>query len=429
MHRILLPPLILCLTVGAVLGAGKKFPYEATIDVAEELVRSGPGQKFYPTSKLRRGDRVTVHRHDPGGWVMIAPPEGSFSWIQADYVKRKGETTGILTENNVIVRVGSQFNDERDWYQRELSQGDRVEIVGEKTFETERGPVQMLKIKPPSHEYRWIMGKAILPAATPVQKPLQRADVAEASPPKIQSPLEKEGDPFAEGPALTPEIKDPPPKLRREAATATESTRQTGPDAAELEALRAHLSAADKEFHAMIEDDPATWDLNRLEQRYQQLGMLTDLPAFQKQIKQRLDAVERYTRIKTEYQEFVRVTTETKQRDAQLMSLKNQPVNVPSPAASPSLTPSPPVPAAPRSFAGAGIIRRSASPIRGAPHYVLVAPNGRLLAYLQGAPGVDLTAYVGQSMGVTGQRSYRQELQSELIVVRSLTPVRLKSTP
>lgn len=425
MPRILLSLLVLSLTAGDLFGAPKKFPYEAAIDVAEELVRSGPGQKFYPTSKLRRGDRVTVHRHDPGGWVMITPPDGSFSWIQADYVKQKGETTGVVTENKVIVRVGSQFNDERDWYQRELSKGNPVEILGEKTFETDRGPVQMLKIKPPPHEYRWIMGKALLPTDTPVQKPLQRADVVETSPPKIKSPLESEGDPFADGPVLTPQVKDQPAKPRQEATNVTESTRQTGPETGELEALRAKLSAVDKEFHDMIEADPTTWDLHRLEQQYQQLNELTDLPAFKKQVKQRLDAVERYTKVKSEYEEFVRVTTETKQRDAQLLSLKNQPANTPSP----SPTPPPQPQAAPQKFDGAGIIQRSASSIRGAPGYVLVAPNGRLLAYLQGAPGVDLAGYVGKSMGIVGQRSFRQELHAELIVVRSLTPVRLRGTP
>src|SRR5690349_18957580 len=132
MHRISMPLILLWLAAVSAPAADHKFPYEATIDVAEEYVRSGPGQKFYPTSKLRRGERVTVHRHDPGGWFMISPPEGSFSWIQADHVRHKHEGAGVLTQNNVIVRVGSQYNDERDWYQRELNKGDEVEILGEK---------------------------------------------------------------------------------------------------------------------------------------------------------------------------------------------------------------------------------------------------------------------------------------------------------
>lgn len=427
MHRIILSLLTVCLAADVVFAAGKKFPYEATIDVAEEFVRSGPGQKYYPTSKLRRGDRVSVHRHEPGGgWVMIAPPVGSFSWIQAEYIKRKQDDSGVLTENDVIVRVGSQFNNDYDWWQVRFSKGDTVEILGEQTFETERGPVQMLKIKPPANEYRWIMGKALLPAETPVRKPLKRGDIADAAPPKIKSPLASDTDPFADGPLPQGDAAERPARPKKEATPVAEATRQTGPDTTELEQMRAQLSQVDKEFHAMIEEDPAGWNLTGMEQQYQQLDELSELPAFKKQIKQRLDAVNRYAKIKTEYEEFVRVTTETKLRDTQLMSLKNQPGGeTPNPTA--AAPPARPAPAMPKSFDGAGIIQRSATPIRGAPQFVLVAPGGRLLAYLQGAPGVDLNAYVGRSMGVVGQRSFRQELQGELIVVRSLTPVRLKA--
>ena len=124
--------LLLLLTFGcAATGwcADRKFPYEAVVEVAEEFVRSGGGQNFYPTSKVRRGDKVTVHRHDAGGWAMISPPPGSFSWIEARYLKRQGNV-GVLTASNVIVRVGSEFNDDHSFYQVDLSKGQTVEILG-----------------------------------------------------------------------------------------------------------------------------------------------------------------------------------------------------------------------------------------------------------------------------------------------------------
>lgn len=433
MYRISMPLIMLWLSAVSAPAAEHKFPYEATIDIAEEYVRSGPGQKFYPTSKLRRGDRVTVQRHDPGGWYMISPPEGSFSWIQADHVHRKHEQTGVLTQNNVIVRVGSEYNDERDWYQRELNKGDTVEILSEKTFQTERGPVKMYKIKPPAHEYRWIMGKALLPAGAPVRKPHKPGDVAETprAPPK--SPLENRSDPFTDGPASQREFTEEPFHSGKEELPVTESapTRQTGPAASELQQIRERLAAVDKEFHAMIEDDPSTWNLTSMEQQYKQLEeMSANLPAFKTKIKQRLSAVEKYTKIQQEYAEFVKVTSETKQRDAQLLSLKNQPAgdiaSVPPTDTSNTTPPPKAAPALPKSFDGAGIIQRSAMNGRGGPQFVLVTPGGRVLCYLQPAPGVDLNAYVGQTVGIIGQRSYRQELQSDLIVVRSMQPVKLK---
>ena len=52
-------------------------------------------------------------------------------------------------------------------------------------------------------------------------------------------------------------------------------------------------------------------------------------------------------------------------------------------------------------------------------------PNGRILAYLQPDRGVNLDAYVGRPMGIMGLRTYRSELQTDLIIVRGMIPVRL----
>jgi hypothetical protein len=444
MHRISMLFLILGLATSLAQGADRKFPYEAVVSVEEEYVRSGAGRNYYPTSKLHRGDRVTVHRHDPGGWAMISPPAGSFNWVRADHVRQKSNYQGVVVENGVIARIGSEFNDDNDFYLRELSKGDLVEILGEKTFETDRGPVKMLKIKPPRNEFRWIMGKALVPTDAPVRKPAKQGDVA-ARPVDNQMPLisDSESDPFDDGPIPHPDGPTLPPTRQNDESTTTAATRPSGPQDDVLDQMRSRLAAIDDQFRAMIKEEPSSWDLVGMEQQYRQLEELTDAPAFKTQIKLRLQAVEKYAKLKTEYDEFVRITTEAKQRDAQLLSLTNSPTSAPTPTSAPAsplgpapespstvgggLPPAKPAPAGfPKKFDGAGIIQRSASGIRGAPPYVLVAPGGKILAYLQPAPGIDLSPYVGQSMGVIGQRSFRQELQAEMIVVRSLQPVRLK---
>ena len=59
------------------------------------------------------------------------------------------------------------------------------------------------------------------------------------------------------------------------------------------------------------------------------------------------------------------------------------------------------------------------------PQYVLVHPNGQRLAYLQGE-GVDLSKYVGESMGLEGERFYRPDLKADFMIVKALQPVKLK---
>jgi hypothetical protein len=74
---------------------------------------------------------------------------------------------------------------------------------------------------------------------------------------------------------------------------------------------------------------------------------------------------------------------------------------------------------------GAGIVQRTAATFPNGPSHVLLAPNGRILAYLHADRGVNLDAYVGRQMGIMGARAYRPELQTDLIVVRGIIPVRL----
>src|SRR5207253_6389516 len=62
------------------IAGAQTFPAEMTVTVSEVEVRSGPTKEYYPTGKLRYGDRVLVIREskDQPGWLAIRPPHGSF---------------------------------------------------------------------------------------------------------------------------------------------------------------------------------------------------------------------------------------------------------------------------------------------------------------------------------------------------------------
>ena len=65
----------------------RRFPYKAFVAADDVYVRSGPGQNYYPTDKLKRGQEVEVYRHDPGGWCAIRPVDGSFTWVSGRFLK------------------------------------------------------------------------------------------------------------------------------------------------------------------------------------------------------------------------------------------------------------------------------------------------------------------------------------------------------
>src|SRR5690606_39271655 len=81
----------------------------------------------------------------------------------------------------------------------------------------------------------------------------------------------------------------------------------------------------------------------------------------------------------------------------------NRPI---APAPSPGMT---------KKLDGAGIVQRSATTFPGAPQHVLLAPNGRILAYLHSSAGVSLDEHIGQQRGVYGEREFNQSLRADLI--------------
>ena len=64
-------------------------PTTMTITAPQADVYSGPDANFYVTSRLRTGERIVVLGESKrnAGWLEILPPVGSFSWIDARYVK------------------------------------------------------------------------------------------------------------------------------------------------------------------------------------------------------------------------------------------------------------------------------------------------------------------------------------------------------
>ena len=109
-------------------GAAEQFPYKAYVNSEDVYIRSGPGKNYYATDKLAKGQPVEIYRHDPGGWYAIRPPEGSFSWVQADCLKPQGERLAVVEKDRAMCFVGTRFSSARDVHQVRLDIGEQVEI-------------------------------------------------------------------------------------------------------------------------------------------------------------------------------------------------------------------------------------------------------------------------------------------------------------
>ncbi len=138
-------------------GAAESFPYVAYVQEENTYVRSGPGQRYYPTSQLSQGFAVEVYRHEADGWCAIRPPEGSFSWIGSHQVKQVDTRVVEIVDDHVVTRVGSVLSPNRSAVQVLLPKGERVELL---TVGEEDDP-RWVRVAPPSGEFRWIAASTI----------------------------------------------------------------------------------------------------------------------------------------------------------------------------------------------------------------------------------------------------------------------------
>lgn len=491
MRTIVIALMLVCSLCGIaeqVVAQTKSFPYEAVITDEEIYARSGPGREYYPTSRFHKGDRVTVVRHDPGGWFMIEPPPGSFSWVRQEYLKREGNHGVVIADGQVIAWVGTSFGDDHYVEQRRLPKGELVEILAEKILKDQRGSVPYFKIKPPRGEYRWIPGakvstsdKALVGTKSSPQRSdpfatddsANRARSANAAADDSVERKDTADDSVAVDAARdipsTPSIEKrpaPTPKDFEENSVAS-PFRTTDADDHNVNP-RKRLVELDAALQDMTRREPRDWDFADLEQGYRELLAHNDTA---NAATRRLTQINKSKQVQAEYDRIQRLREETTRRDQQLAAAQRSgqpfvppqsfpgsqpapqtretttdrssvPARNPSgstmqpgrepqsavrsqPATPPRVTTQTPASTTPNKpkFSGAGIIQRSTAP--GTPRHVLLHPNGRVLAFLQ-SDGVDLDKYVGESMGLEGERSYRPELKSDLLIVRGLQPVRLK---
>ena len=447
--------------------ADQKFPYEAVVVADQVQVRCGPG--FYVTSYVNQNDTVTVHRHDHGGWYMIAPPPGSFSWIPASSVKKISDKRGVIDvppetapENRAILHIGSQVSDNRSCLGRELSNGEEVTLLGEETFSTPEGVLRMFKIAPPAQQFRWLKGNFVVPVNEQLRRQIA-VDPYEV-PPEHRKQVAMASLTESPPPLLDPPRRAPAPD---DTVNTLATTRQVAFE---------NLDKIDAVYSQMMSQDPSQWQLDQLERQYNALQGTAD-STISALIDQRLEIIGRRREILNHYRDFVELAAQTSQRDAALAAMQSSyevvaPVDAwppgvelglpghsatdphvgssvpynPSAAGFPqpnSFTPpgtlragtirersandsmeaSDGSPVAPR-LNGAGIIQ-PLNRFPGTPAFALIAPGGRLLAYLDPAGDVRLGEWIGKESGVIGQRFFDPQLGTDVIRVKQILPVRL----
>jgi hypothetical protein len=419
---------VLCggLWLATAAAVAQQLPYRAYVTNDDVYVRSGPGEDYYPTDKLKLGQEVEVYRHDPGGWFAIRPPANSFTWVASRYLERQKDGLAAVNAERVAARVGSRFSDIRDVIQVRLQKGEVVEILESDPRELQ-GEKGWCKIAPPSGEFRWVFGKYVDPDYAPdgvrrPHPPVTAAAMVEAAPPEPPQfgppPADAEhhrrshADRLADREPERPGVLPPPPRpdLRPDAEPLSSAT------PAPMRRLKAgeftkELEDVEMELSIMVAEEPTVWTFERIGPRARALLEQAETAPERGRARALVNKVARFEEIKQRSDSVHEIWRDTERRNQQLAELsrrRQESVRVIS---------------ADDRFDGMGKLTRLPASSAGTPHYALLEPNGEVRCYVTPAPGVNLQNYVGREVGIHGVRGFMPEKQAQHLVAKHVMPI------
>ena len=389
------------------------FPYQTTVVSDDVYVRSGPGQNYYPTDKLKRGQEVEVYRHDPGGWCAIRPVDGSFTWVSGRFLKPTEDHLAVVTEEGVSARVGSRFSDIRDVVQVRLQKGEVVEIL-EGPAQSSRGSEGWFKIAPPSGEFRWVSAKYL-------STDYPRDGVRKTPPPEKERPRHdrRTEDATADAPSGSSAPTIPAAALAgsesNEAAGESLRTRSSRPRSLTAEEYAAELERVELELSVMVIEEPAVWSFDSLRERTNLLLDQAQTAVERGRARLLANKIARFDDIKQRQDAVLAMRSDTDRSSRLLTKLRPPDTDVEKPAAKLQ---------GDGRYDGVGQLTQVVSPKLGAPRYALVdKTSGDVQCYVTPAPGVHLQNYVGREVGINGTRGYMPEQRASHIMARHVAPL------
>ena len=440
-----------------------KFPYTAYVNADDVYVRSGPGQNYYPTSKLDLGAEVEVYRHDPGGWYAVRPPQGSFCWVAARYLKIDRDGLAVVTGDRVVARVGSDFSDIRDVIQVRLDRGEEVEVLETKNLDPGDGAEKWAKVAPVAGEFRWILGKFVdrtppeptLLAENPRRNLLlsraeamrtrasdepyevtEKDSVAASAATRVSHEAALEpAEPSRQGfrPVRRSSTRDSvaendrfdnrEPAGRLASFEQGQDPRQTDsilpPDVApprpysdntvNAEEFQAELDAVDLEISQMVAEEPTAWTFAELRTRAETALARAQTAIERGRARLVLNKINRFEEIRLRYETVTEVQSETDLLNAQIANAPSMAEQAP-----------PPSDSGPR-FDGTGRLAAILAPRVGQPQFALLDETGQVRTYITAAPGLTLRPYVGRYVGIDGTRGFMPELKAQHLTAKRLT--------
>lgn len=324
-------------------------------------VYDAPDPGGVPTGRLARGERVSVLREEPGGWLAIVPPPGSFSWVEAEALADLGDGRARVEADQADVRSGRPGAKLPGAARTNLFRGDEVRLLDRPALILGQGDSRR----------RWV---AIVPA--PGESRFVLADGLEVVGPGGHT---GRGRPVATDPAAS----------------------RPGPAW-----LRDTLASLDARHRLAVSGPVDQWDLASVRKGYANLlGRLDEGPA-RDLVAERLRRVDRQRDVAAAAAEFQSRLRASRARDADLEDARKKLDERTA--------------GGPKSRVAEGLMQVSAERWEGRRLYALLGRDGRLSALLRVPPTLSVSGLLGNRVGVVGDVRYLEGLPVRLIEVRDI---------
>ena len=440
-------------------GFADSYPYAAYVTAEHVQVRSGPGEDYYVTDELPRGDEVEVYWQNGEGWLAIRPPSESFSLVPQEALslvpqealdRTEVKQLGTIVDRSVPSRIGSQIEDEYDVAQVELQPGEVVEILGTKQLENRL----WYMIAPPSGEFRWIhanhidrqlVDKSSLTQSTPVltveavPSPARKivadlqvtdqavdGDAARAVSWTLrddsrQDRVEKRNKSSWRRPQAldTGFSKDPGDRSRKtdRKFVRTRGIRQNVPkrDLSERESSdRQQLMKIQIELSQVVAGPPATWQLGVLRLKIRSLSENGRSATERAQARRLLERVAEFEEVRLRHEElaaeFLGPGSAAGELNPVGKSVSSRPGQLAT--ARPTFDPR---------FDGSGWLMPVITQRTNVPRYALTDDYGRILKFVTPSPGLNVRRYLRKQIGVSGTQQMLPDLNRPHLTAERIT--------
>lgn len=374
-------------------------PRPATAEVVAEAldVFDAPDEAAFPTGRVRRGDRVVIRAEEPGGWLAIEPPAGSFSWVDRDAIEDEGSGRARVVVSRAAVRPGQHGARMPGAVGSRLEEGRIVDLRDRPPLTLRQG--QTLRtwraIAPPDDEVRFIRaegvarnrGPSLVRRSSRVVPPEPSLDGPSIPPDPVRQPLATENGPVSHTFA---------------AVDRTESQDELDPNFA------AALAQAEAEHRDALRQPVELWPLEPVRRRYEALLGRAIEPTTRDTIRARLSQVTRQEEVARDARKVQGLLEQSRRRDQDIAALRQR-----GGATEPDDD----------SYDAEGLLQSSSKQVEGRKVYALIGSSGATDAYLILPPGLRTETLQARRVGVRGAVHFDDTLRARVITVRELDPL------